>query len=117
MRVFGVRAAVERARILAGMALAPLEDPAYEPKHSPIDGRIPDVVARWAPRSQTRWFQRFGKQLGRQRHDVWDRYYCTSQEHRGLCCTSCEQDSYDDLDGHCCCEGIRASHEQERGQR
>lgn len=99
------------------MTLAPLEDPAYEPEHPPVGRCVPDVVAKWGPRSQVRWFQRFGKQLGMQRHEVWDLYYCTSQEHRGLCCTSCEQDGYDDLDGHCCCEGLRALHEHGQEQR
>lgn len=86
------------------MPTAPLEDPTYVPVHQPTGGAIPDVVERWGPRSQLRWFRRFGTQLG-WRHD-WDRFYCTSEHHRGLCCSSCfdeYQDGYGIMMGAWCC--------------
>lgn len=44
--------------------LAPLNDHRYEPQHPPTPGGgIPWVVKRWAPRSQIRWFRRFGHHL------------------------------------------------------
>lgn len=89
--------------------VAPLDDPTYVPLHPPTNGQIPEVVAKWGMRSQLRWFRRFGSQLG-QRTD-WDRYYCTSEYHRGICCTSC-WDEYQDgygvmMDGRCCCHDQR----------
>lgn len=86
------------------MPTAPLDDPAYVPVHQPTGGAVPDVVERWGPRSQLRWFRRFGTQLG-WRHD-WDRFYCTSEHHRGLCCSSCfdeYQDGYGIMMGAWCC--------------
>lgn len=86
---------------------APLDDPTYQPKHPPIDGQIPGVVAKWGPASQLRWFRRFGSQLGVRRD--WDQFYCHSEHHRGLCCFSCEDEG--DLGvqggGHCCCRDER----------
>lgn len=86
---------------------APLEDPTYRPKYPPVDGRIPAVVERWGPRSQVRWFRRFGEQLGSRPVAVWDRYYVDSVAHRGLCCTSCLDDEYEGYGGYssgCCCK-------------
>lgn len=31
------------------LGVAPLEDPDYVPVHVPLNGRVPDVVARWGP--------------------------------------------------------------------
>lgn len=91
----------------------PLADASYRPRHVPIDGRVPDVVAKWGPRSQLRWFRRFGAELRPLRAEEWTRFYCDSTQHRGLCCSSCLQDEeiegapvYDDF---CCCEGYRAA--------
>lgn len=86
------------------MSIAPLDDPAYEPKHPPVNGWVPDVVAKWGPRSQLRWFGRFRDQLA-----YWDpgNYYSETEHHRGGHCDSCMQDAamgYRDLpDGYCCC--------------
>jgi len=95
------------------MTLAPLEEPAYEPRYRPENGRPPAVVAKWAPRSQLRWFRRFYDELTAMRFEEWARFYCESVEHRGICCVSCRSDEdyfgwpvYDD---HCCCVGYRAS--------
>lgn len=93
--------------------LPPLEDPAYEPLHPPVDGQIPDVVEKWGPRSQLRWFRRFGQQLEPRRD--WDRWYCSSTEHRDLCCYSCKEESWYGvgvmMDGWCCCLAIRNNRE------
>lgn len=96
---------------LAKGPVAPLDDPHYTPQHPPIDGRVPDVVAKWGPASQLRWFRRFIDQLG-QRTD-WARYYCESPHHTGACCGSCFDESNDGygvlLDGWCCCQDTRMS--------
>jgi hypothetical protein len=90
-------------------AVAPLDDPTYEPKHPPVGGGIPAVVAKWGPRSQLRWFRRFGRQLGLRRD--WDQYYVHSEHHRGVCCFSCEEEAWHGegamLDGWCCCHDGR----------
>lgn len=92
------------------MTIAPLEDPAYKPLHPPVNGRVPGVVAKWGPRSQLRWFDRFAGQLKPMPHKVWDQFYCVVLAHRGQCCTSCLQDKEDgyggDIDG-CCCAAIQ----------
>lgn len=89
---------------------APLEDPAYDPVHKPVNGVPPDVVARWGPRSQVRWFGRFWEQLRPQRKEFWDRFYCSSEQHRGDCCVSCTADAeegYRDWDeDKCCCKAF-----------
>lgn len=82
------------------MPIAPLDDPSYVPAHSPVDSAIPDVVERWGPRSQLRWFRRFGARLGRRKD--WDRFYCQSEHHRGFCCYSCHEEGLAG-DGWCCC--------------
>lgn len=86
--------------------IPPLEDPDYQPLHPPVNGLIPDVVEKWGPRSQRRWFLRFNDQLQDQPYSVWEQYYVYSTEHRGLCCSSCESDADagygDDLE-RCCC--------------
>lgn len=89
----------------------PLDDPRYVPAHPPVVGRVPDVVAKWGPKSQARWFRRFRDQVGSQPIAVWDAHYCASEHHRGQCCYSCGDeylDGYgDDLDGRCCCQDER----------
>lgn len=88
------------------MSRPPLEDRNYTPKHPPVDGYIPAVVEKWGPRSQVRWFDRFMSELRPQKPDVWERYYCSSEEHKGSCCSSCIQDrdeGYFDLYPKCCC--------------
>ncbi len=87
------------------MTMPPLEDPDYVPQHPPVNGQIPDVVAKWSPASQLRWFDRFAKQLKPQSARVWDRFYCSTVKHRGGCCDSCIEDrEYGfDLDDDCCC--------------
>lgn len=82
----------------------PLEDPTYTLTHPPIAGQIPDVIEKWGPASQLRWFQRFRAELG-QRRD-WDRFYCQSEQHLGLCCTSCWEEGDQGVQGcgdWCCC--------------
>lgn len=91
--------------------LAPLDDPAYTPQHPPLESQVPDVITNWGPRSQLRWFRRFGQQLGPRKD--WDRYYCQSEHHPGLCCSSCD-DEYEAatgvrLDGWCCCRDQRSA--------
>lgn len=92
-------------------ARPPLEDPSYTPRNPPIDGRVPDVVERWGPASQLRWFRRFGSQLGPQ--TGWHRWYCMSLRHRGGCCFSCDVESGQGYgvrdDGYCCCHDGRGS--------
>lgn len=94
---------------------APLEDPAYEPRYRPIDGRPNPSVKRWAPASQLRWFRRFwgsDEMPTLKTSDAGD-YYCSSVEHRGGCCDSClediEYDSSYKIDGHCCCRALKAN--------
>ncbi len=88
---------------------APLEDPNYVPVHPPVNGIIPGVVAKWGPRSQLRWFRRFGPDLGVRKD--WDLYYCYSEHHSGLCCFSCgdeaEMGTGVAQDGWCCCRDER----------
>lgn len=89
-------------------ATAPLGDPTYQPKHPPVGGQIPDVVAKWGPRSQLRWFRRFGAELGRRKD--WDQYFCQSEHHRDLCCYSCGDEGDQGVQGwglHCCCRDDR----------
>jgi hypothetical protein len=97
------------------ITIAPLDDPGYQPAHAPVNGEIPDVVAKWSPKSQRRWFNRFNGQFKPQKHEVWARFYCMSEHHRGFCCSSCLQDydiGYDwppeDNDGNelCCCYAL-----------
>ncbi len=90
--------------------LAPLDDPTYAPVHRPVEGQVPEVVARWGPRSQLRWFRRFWQQLAAGQR--LDRFYCESEHHRDTCCASCF-DEYQDgygvmMDAWCCCRGFRA---------
>jgi hypothetical protein len=92
--------------------LAPIEDPAYEPTYRPQRGFIPSVVAKWGPRSQLRWFRRFHDEIGAQKPDVWARFYCSSEAHRGTCCGSCIGDweeGYREYyeDDLCCCKAAR----------
>lgn len=86
--------------------LAPLEDPTYEPKHPPINGQPPDVVAKWGPRSQVRWFRRFH---GSVTIRDWRRFFVMSIEHRDVCCQACfDPDEYWDGE-ECCCRGFAAA--------
>jgi hypothetical protein len=94
--------------------VTPLEDPAYEPLHPPVDGQLPDVVRRFGKATQLRWFARFGDRLA-PRTD-WDEYWCQSEHHKGPCCGPCEgefEDGYQGggvmMDGWCCCKDGRAS--------
>lgn len=84
---------------------APLEDPAYEPLHPPVDGLVPDVVERWGPRSQLRWFERYHSALKPQPTSVWERFYVSSVSHRGDCCISCIEDG-EYFENYCCCKAI-----------
>lgn len=86
---------------------APLDDSAYRPKHPPIGGQVPDVVARWGPGSQMRWFRRFRTELAPRRD--WDRFYCQSEHHLGFHCYSCEDEGDGGVmgDGWCCCRDER----------
>lgn len=90
----------------------PLDNPAYEPQHPPVDGQIPEVVRRFGKATQIRWFARFGDQLGARRD--WDEYWCMSEHHQGFCCGSCIgefEDGYQGggvmTDGWCCCRDPR----------
>ena len=81
----------------------PLEDPTYTPEHPPIGGIVPDVVAKWGPASQLRWFTRFQGQIKPMPITEWARFYCESEQHRGICCQSCIDDGDTWQDGICCC--------------
>ncbi len=88
--------------------LAPLDDPCYDPEHKPVDGRVPDVVAKFGKRSQLPWFARFRGSLG---HFDADPYWTESEHHKGWCCGSCEAE-YEEgsgvvMDGFCCCHDTR----------
>lgn len=87
----------------------PLEDPAYDPVHKPINRRPPAVVAKWGPVSQLRWFRRFWADLTPIREDDLKNFYCHSDQHKGACCASClseQEDGYYYTDG-CCCRSER----------
>lgn len=87
----------------------PLEDPRYDPVHKPQEGRVPPVIERWGPASQLRWFRRFGGELNPM--EDLGAYWCTSEEHPGPCCISCQWEAYEDtgvvMDGYCCCQDQR----------
>lgn len=83
----------------------PLEDPTYEPQYQPVDGRAPDVVAKWGPASQLRWFDRFDGQV-KMRPADWARFHCSSRHHRGFCCQSCIEDGEVFENDVCCCRGL-----------
>lgn len=83
----------------------PLEDPDYEPTHMPVDGAPPEIIQKWAPASQLRWFARFHDQLIPQPNILWNNFYCESKDHRGLCCISCIEDC-EYLKDVCCCRGL-----------
>lgn len=94
--------------------MTPLEDLDYDPKHKPEHGRVPEIVGRWGPKSQLRWFERFRRDLyGSQAVRLYD-FYCESVEHKGYCCGSCMSEEYDGdkpYDDYCCCEGYKAAKE------
>lgn len=95
---------------MTALVRAPLDDPAYEPEHPPVNGVIPDVVAKWGPKSQLRWFRRFQPQLAG--GQPWSQYYVHSEGHLGICCCSCG-DEYEHgtgviMDGWCCCRDERS---------
>lgn len=90
----------------------PLEDSDYEPEHPPVDGKIPEVVARFGPSTQIRWFMRFHRSLTEEAK--LDEYYVTSENHKGPCCSSCMGEFIDGYqgggviaDGWCCCKDGR----------
>lgn len=88
------------------MELTPLTRPDYQPKHPPVDGKIPDVVARWGKASQLRWFRRFWKEIGPL--ESLGAFWCTSEHHRGPCCPPCQgEDGGVVADGYCCCQDTR----------
>ncbi len=89
------------------MTLALLDDPAYEPLHPPVDGKIPDVVRKWGSASQRRWFARYAPELGVLPYETWDAYHVLSGDHRGLCCWQCETEEHWDGEG-CCCKKLRS---------
>lgn len=99
---------------------APLNDPAYQPHHPPTrDGRIPEVVQRWAARSQIRWFQRFQNQLDRTKTSDLSGYYTESLAHPDDCCVQCDQEYlYGCDDDPCCCRatapGLIAAYLEEK---
>jgi hypothetical protein len=93
------------------MSINPLENPNYVPEHPPVNGLIPNVVARFGMRTQIRWFKRFWRQIDRTDLTA---YHCQSEHHLGPCCTSCigeYNDGYQGggvmVDGYCCCHDDR----------
>lgn len=86
--------------------LPPLEDLRYEPAYRPVNGRPPELIARWGAASQLRWFRRFMNELAPE--VPLAPFYCHSAEHRGPCCDSCVSEWED---GHayadaCCCRAV-----------
>lgn len=88
----------------------PLEDLLYQPRTLPVDGKPNSVVAKWGPPSQLRWFRRFWGSPAMRMVTAEDaaKFYCSSLEHLGLCCASCQDD---EIEGyfyteHCCCLAI-----------
>jgi hypothetical protein len=89
----------------------PLEDPNYDPVHKPTARKpIPDIISRWNPASQVRWFTRFSDELRAMRlapigkHFDWSPWYVSSVEHKGWCCGSCQgSDEGEWWDGPECC--------------
>lgn len=90
------------------MTLAPLDDPTYAPAHPPVNGRVPEIVAKWAAASQLRWFARFSGELTPALAADWEPFHCSSDAHRGVCCASCLSDEEDGYwDGPtCCCKAL-----------
>lgn len=90
---------------------SPLNRHDHMPVVVPTEGVIPEVVARWGPRSQLRWFNRFVRTLSPRPMSEWNRYHVQSLSHTGLCCDSCLEDvseGYEPPDaGLCCCRGVR----------
>ena len=89
---------------------SPLNDRQYRPVNLPVNGKAPEGIEKWGPKSQVRWFHRFyGQVLGT--HAYWNDYYIDSTQHRGLCCESCmedEQNGYRDWDEEvCCCRAMK----------
>lgn len=87
------------------MTFTPLDDPTYSPTTLPQNGHPPDVVAKWGRVSQLRWFRRFQADLKPWASAEWERFYCESEHHRGMCCVSCVEESlngYYDGFGDCC---------------
>lgn len=89
--------------------VAPLDDPQYVPQHPPVQGIVPDVVARWGAPSQLRWFNRFRTVLAPGQD--YSHLYSMSAHHPGDCCGSCFDEGnegygvlYDDW---CCCQDTR----------
>lgn len=66
----------------------PLEDYSYEPENPPIDGMIPEVVKKFGPRTQIRWFKRFYLDL--KKGQSFGEYYTSSEQHKGYCCLDCD---------------------------
>lgn len=92
------------------MTMHPLDDPAHVPLNPPVDGQIPDVVSRFGPATQIRYFRRFWDDLGVLTEERLRDYYCHSIEHRGACCSSCIADEWDGYDyggSGCCCRSTR----------
>lgn len=94
------------------MTSAPLENPEYVPEHPPVDGRIPEVVSKFGKKTQLRWFRRFGEEINASENV--DKYYYSSEYHKGACCSSCLSEFEDGYlgggviaDGFCCCQDIR----------
>lgn len=103
---------------------APLNDRAYEPAHPPVHGVVPEVVAKWGPFSQIRWFRRYEPQLRSWSPTNWTRgkadlYFVESVMHKGWCCASCgdeEEYGFGGVDDcYCCCRAIKASEKEATG--
>ncbi|MFF8406914.1 hypothetical protein ACF06P_35465 [Streptomyces sp. NPDC015684] len=89
--------------------LALLDDPTYQPKHPPVDGRVPAAVARWATASQLRWFRRYRHHLAHGQDLA--HLHTESPHHTDWCCAPCQAE-YEQgrgvmTDGWCCCHDAR----------
>ena len=41
----------------------PLENPDYDPKYPPVNGKLPEIFEKWGPKTQKRYLARYKKEL------------------------------------------------------
>lgn len=71
----------------------------------PVDRRPPEQLAELPAADQYAWFAHWHTHLRPAAEAYWNAYHVDSLTHRGLCCTSCQQDGdYTYPDDPCCCK-------------
>jgi len=40
-----------------------LENPDYDPKYPPVNGKLPEIFEKWGPKTQKRYLARYKKEL------------------------------------------------------